>query len=166
MTAVRNLAGMTFGSWTVVGRSPKTDSRQNAYWLCACVCGAERAIMSGNLTRGHTTSCGCSTDRDALNPLQDRGLIGTRLYRAWAGMKNRCLNTNYDRYSDWGGRGITVYPEWVTSFDAFAAAVGPHPGMGWTLDRIDNDGNYEPGNVRWATHKMQALNRRGQRAIP
>jgi hypothetical protein len=80
-------------------------------------------------------------------------------YRAWQGMRQRCLNPNATGYTRYGGRGIKVCSEWLGSFDAFYGHVGPRPGTGFSLDRINNDGNYEPGNVRWATHETQARNK-------
>lgn len=80
-------------------------------------------------------------------------------------MKTRCLNPNNGRYHRYGGRGITICSEWRESFEAFFAHVGPRPSAGHTLDRINNDGNYEPGNVRWATPQQQAMNRSTNRPI-
>jgi hypothetical protein len=82
----------------------------------------------------------------------------TPLYRAWVNMRSRCRDPRNPNYPYYGGRGITITPAW-DEFVAFSAAVGPHPGAGWTLDRINNDGNYEPGNVRWATRSQQVRNR-------
>jgi hypothetical protein len=87
----------------------------------------------------------------------------TRIYHVWKQMRQRCLNPNHQRYRDWGGRGIKVHEEWKNSFEAFYAYVSqlPHFGeKGYSLDRINNDGNYEPGNVRWSTAKGQSNNRR------
>lgn len=85
-------------------------------------------------------------------------------YKVWAAMKQRCQNPRNSRYHRYGGRGITVCPEWLDSFDAFLAHVGPRPSKGYSLERINNNGNYEPGNVKWATHQQQALNRSTTRA--
>jgi hypothetical protein len=81
-------------------------------------------------------------------------------YRAWDAMKQRCLNPQHKAFADYGGRGISVYWEWIDSFEAFFAYVGPRPGPGYSLDREDNGGNYEPGNVRWTVWEVQARNQR------
>ena len=91
------------------------------------------------------------------------GFKGTNIYNTWCNMKQRCNNKNYFQYEYYGGRGITVCDEWQNSFEAFYEHVSqlPHYGEeGYSLDRINNDGNYEPGNVRWATRKEQMNNRR------
>lgn len=87
-----------------------------------------------------------------------------RIYRVWQDMRGRCSDQNDKRWKDYGGRGITVCERWQMSVAAFIADIGPHPGAEYTLDRINNDGNYEPGNVRWASRSEQAQNTRRTRA--
>jgi hypothetical protein len=106
------------------------------------------------LAAAHTTH-GAAGNRD--------GVERTKEYRAWSAMKNRCFNTQGPGYEDYGGRGISVYPLWVNSFAAFYAHIGPAPSPRHSIDRIDVNGNYEPGNVRWATPKQQAYNRRNNK---
>jgi hypothetical protein len=89
----------------------------------------------------------------------------TAEYNAWSSMKKRCLNVRASNFKDYGGRGITIHPAWLASFEAFLADVGKRPSPRHSLDRIDNNGNYEPGNVRWATTQQQQRNRRGVRPI-
>jgi hypothetical protein len=92
--------------------------------------------------------------------VRKHGMFGTPEYRAWNGIKSRCFNQKDSKYHNYGGRGITVHKEWADSFTAFFAYVGFRPHEGMSLDRIDTNGNYEPGNVRWATTIQQANNKR------
>lgn len=94
-----------------------------------------------------------------LNPNYKHGQVGTVLYQVWADMRSRCYNKQHAWWGDYGGRGINVDLRW-DKFVAFAADMGPHPGKGWTLDRIDNNDGYRPGNCRWATMKQQNNNQR------
>lgn len=92
--------------------------------------------------------------------MEKHGMYGTPEYKSWSEMKQRCLNPKMAAYDDYGGRGITIYGPWIDSFTEFYKYVGPRPAPGYTLDRINNNGNYEPGNVRWASKATQAANRR------
>jgi hypothetical protein len=150
---VIDLAGQRFGRLVVVARSG-SNGRGGAMWLCRCDCGQEKVVSSKCIRTGETSSCGCLqkdanvTHRMSYHPA----------YRSWAGMCQRCTNPKTPYWHIYGGRGITVCERWMHSFEAFwEDNPGWHPGL--SLDRIDNDGNYEPGNVRWATDQQQGRNR-------
>lgn len=149
----KNLVGKQFGKLIVLslaGRGKRSEMR----WNCLCECGGELAVRGSSLTSGNTSSCGCC---GALK--RTHGLSGTPTYRAWVQMHTRCYNTNYRFYHRHGGRGISVCERWHT-FENFFADMGERPSPDHSLDRKDNDGNYEPGNCRWATRVEQAQNSR------
>lgn len=131
-------------------------------WRCRCDCGTERSFRRDVLVQGFTRSCGCLQREQASITNTKHGRARTRIHRIWSNMKHRCLNPKAIEYHNYGGRGISIHPEWITSFAAFVRDVGEPPSAKHSLDRWpDFDGNYEPGNVRWATAKEQGRNRRG-----
>lgn len=137
-----------------------TDRDRRALWRTTCDCGTEVIARTNALTTGRKASCGCSTAERRRQEKEARWaqqLPRTQRpeYVVWASMKARCAPGGHPRYF---GRGIRVHPEWEKSFDVFYAYMGPRPSPSHTLDRIDNDGNYEPGNVRWATWVQQNNN--------
>lgn len=162
MTALVDLTGQRFGRLLVVERVERSAGSGQARWRCNCDCGGTTVTHGSNLRSGKTTSCGCAVvdaNRERLMTHgTSRGDTKHDLYDTWSGIRKRCLTTTSQAYPRYGGRGITVCPEW-DDFLTFVADVGPRPSALHSLDRIDNDGNYEPGNVRWATAKEQADNR-------
>ena len=141
------------------------NNRRHNVWLCRCDCGNEVEVIATDLTTGHTCSCGCLMRETASKTMTTHGKTGTRLNVVWQGMLARCNNQHHKSYKNYGGRGIKVCDEWLdfTAFEEWAFANGYDenaPRGQCTLDRIDNNGNYEPNNCRWADMKTQMQNQR------
>lgn len=176
MTTTRriDLSGQVFGRLTVV-RFSHVDKHRAANWLCRCSCGQEKTVSSRGLRSGDTRSCWClhaevSGARFSKIMLRHghskTGQPVTREYQAWQNMIIRCENLKLPCRSRYGGRGISVCARWRNSFEAFFADMGPRPSPKHSLDRYpNNDGNYEPGNCRWATRAEQARNTSGNSYI-
>jgi hypothetical protein len=163
MPKALDLTGQTFGRLSAV--APHGRLNGGIAWQCRCECGAATVVRSNSLRRGLTKSCGClhseTAAATALKYRVSHGACGTPEHNAWREMKARCNNPNRVGYRYWGGCGVTVCQEWLDSFEAFLAHIGPRPSPKHSVDRFpDNNGNYEPGNVRWATSKEQRANRR------
>ena len=157
MSALINITGQRFGRLLVIEQSFDRPS-SFARWLCRCDCGSTTVVFSISLRSGRTRSCGCLHSETARKQMTTHGKTHTQVYEAWHNMWQRCTNKNYPGWKYYGGRGINAFEEW-RPFEAFHAYVGEPP-PGTSLDRINNDGNYEPGNVRWATQSQQLANRR------
>lgn len=166
MVARVEMIGKTFGRLEVLSSAGSTV-RGLALWKCRCECGEALTVKGSLLRSGDTKSCGCwksRIDHHLVSHGHNRGKgQRSKTYRAWAHMKARCDNPNVERYPHYGGRGISYATKWA-SFPAFLADMGEAPD-GCSLDRIDVNGNYEPGNCRWATAKQQARNTRASKMI-
>jgi len=160
----QDLTGQCFGRLTVLSYAGSGPCGK-AIWLCRCTCGAERRVPTTHLRRGNTKSCGCLRDEKTSLRATRHGRRRTPEYRAWQNMKDRCTNPHNKEYANYGGRGITVCPEWLASFKAFFACLGSSPSRRHTLGRIDNERGYEPGNVRWETWMEQGRNSRRNRRL-
>lgn len=155
-------SGERYGRLTII--KEVTKNKKNRQFLCQCDCGNEKTVLLHHLKNGDIVSCGCFRKE---NPSRlTHGGTGTRLFRIWTGMKSRCYNQKVRSYSNYGARGINICDEWLCNFEIFydwAIAHGYSDNL--SIDRKDNDGNYEPSNCRWATTKEQDNNKRSNRII-
>lgn len=165
-----DLTGQKFGRLTVIERAENyvpPCGRAQIQWRCKCECGNVCIVSGTHLKSERVYSCGCVRKSTTSEAAQKRFLTHGKskdvIYRTWINIKSRCYNTHSKRYKDHGGRGITVCDRWRNSYNAFYEDVSKLPHFrerGYSLDRVDNDGNYELNNVRWATPIEQANNKR------
>lgn len=155
-----DLTGRRFGRLTVLKFDKKVGL--NSKWICRCDCGNEKSVFGNTLVVGSTKTCGCLKQELCRASATKHGGAAygkTKEYKVWSALKNRTLCRTSSAFENYGGRGITVAPEWIKSFEQFALDMGKSP-PGTSLDRIDNNRGYEPGNCRWATPQQQNSNKR------
>ncbi len=157
-----DLSGTRFGRLVVLrlDRMEKRSGAFKSFWVCHCDCGVEKVLARNNLTSGNTRSCGCLSIENSATVNRTHGMSRTILYNTWQCMITRCCNPDNPAYKDYGGRGIKVCERWRIDYTAFLADMGQPPTKRYSLDRIDNNGNYCKENCRWATTKQQSRNSR------
>ena len=161
------LKGMRFGRWMVLREGSSIDGRPT--WFCRCDCGEEREIRGTHLRCGRSKSCGC-LQKDVMSEIgksnSSHGMTGTKEYRCWNAIRQRCENPRARDYQNYGGRGIQVCEAWRKSFEEFFKHMGPAPSLDSSIERIDNSRGYEPDNCKWCrSFKEQARNRRSGRML-
>lgn len=150
---IKDLTGMKFGR--LVAKRYVGGGK----WFCECECGGDAVVITANLTKGNSTSCGCKRRENGFR----HGMADSRLYRVWLSMRQRCENPKDAAYHNYGGRGIYVCERWK-EFKAFFADMGMRPD-GYQLDRIDNNGPYSPDNCRWVSSRANKHNKRTNRMV-
>ena len=163
MPRLIDLSGETFGKWRVLKRDGSLNGKPS--WLCQCECGTIRTVSGSNLRMGLSCNCGCVRSEKIEERNTTHGKSGTRLYRIWCGLKERTANDKNPAYKWYGARGISLCDEWqdFETFQKWAVFSGYEPHL--SLDRVNNNGNYEPGNCRWVTPKQQSNNTRKNKLL-
>lgn len=161
--ARQKLEGRRFSNWEVLELVEM--KRGGAVYLCRCDCGAAKAVHYSNLVSGRTKSCGCQRSQRISHRMKRHGHasraggLASPTYSTWASMIQRCTNPKVRCWERYGGRGISVCPRWLESFENFLADMGEKPRKGMSIERLDSDGNYQPGNCVWASARTQNRNK-------
>jgi len=155
----KDITGFKFGRLTVVEIASTRKNAKKIDWVCECDCGNKTIATGTELRIGNVRSCGCLSSDLSRERATKHGACATKEYHAYRSMKDRCYRVSHEYYSKYGAKGVSVCSEWLESFDNFLNDMGKAPSKEHSLDRIDNDGNYEPSNCRWATKQEQSVNR-------
>lgn len=156
---MQDLTGATFGKMTVIGFHDYSKGGLPR-WLCRCECGQERAVVGSDMKRRPNMTCGCGRKKTLSAIRSTHRMCNSTEYHSWTGLIQRCTNPNHPRYTDYGGRGITVCERWRNSFIDFLADMGKKPTPDHSIERKNNDDGYHPDNCRWATTSEQNQNTR------
>ena len=158
-----DITGSVFGRLTVLRRDGRKPGGA-VHWVCQCSCGRQCTARGTSLRRGETSNCGCGWHPSGKDHKSYRhGMTGSVEFRTWQQMLQRCDNQRNGNYPHYGGRGISVCDRWRASFQAFFDDMGPRPDGRFSLERLNNDRNYEASNCVWADYKTQERNRRSNR---
>lgn len=150
----------------VLGYAGQTESsRKHPVWWVQCGCGTCKLVIGTNLNSGAVISCGCENRRRTSDSNRKHGMSKSVEFKTWSGIKSRCVNPSDKAYRYYGGRGIKMCDRWANSFETFLSDMGCRPDVTHSIDRVDVNGNYEPGNCRWANRVTQARNTRCNRVI-
>lgn len=161
MPSKLDLTGHRYGTLTVIGYAGMSEGRRKrSMWRCVCDCGKEEVFGQTVIRTKQPPNCSECRKKVWSKHSKTHGMTKSPEYKTWAGMITRCENPNVPEYKMYGGRGIRVCDEWRNSFEAFYAYIGNKPSRKHSIDRIDVNGHYEPGNVRWATPDVQGANTR------
>ncbi|WWT40487.1 deoxyuridine 5'-triphosphate nucleotidohydrolase [Staphylococcus phage PT94] len=155
-------SGDIINNLKIINEEPKNKHGKRQYKCQCLLCGSETIELATNIKTGRKTSCGCDYGQKISDSMMKHGgrKNHTSEYSSWCAMKTRCYNKNYHSYHRYGGRGIIVCDKWRDSFDNFLEDMGEKPFKNYQLDRIDNNGNYEPSNCRWVSPKENSNNRK------